>query len=46
MDVPNLLAKEVVATGHPLRPTELPDGVETLRLIHERLEVQDHVSVS
>jgi hypothetical protein len=40
------LGSAAVGTDHPLRPAELPDGVETLRVIHEILDVQDHVSVS
>ena len=35
-----------VGTAHTLRPAELPDGVETLRVIQEILNVQYHVSRS
>ena len=40
------LGSAAVGTDHRLRPVELPDGVETLRVIQEILDVQDHVSVS
>jgi hypothetical protein len=35
-----------VRTDHTIGPAELPDGVETLRVINEILEVQYHVSVA